>query len=176
MKTLTHTMKKSIYVFTGAMMVMGMVWSGSAYAEVKTTTYPGTMCQPFNSGAAEKIRYTTQGVQNNSTTASVTVKCLVPSTLSGGKLSSVIIDVKDHSDSATIACSVYIRKLNGQLVHNQSANSDQFGGGNWDVFMTNINYGGNGAGFYNLSCSLPKKLSGIPQFSIVGYHVTEVSN
>ncbi len=175
MNTLCHSMKKSIYVFAGAMMVMGIVGSGSASAEVKMTTYPGTMCQPHTPTTASNIRYNTQGVYNNSTTHTATVKCPVPYTLYGGKLTSVIIDVKDYSDSATVTCWAYIRKSNGQAHHMASANSDQFFGGNSNVYMTNINYDGN-AVFYNLSCSLPKKLSGVPQFSVVGYHVTEVSN
>ena len=175
MKILSHSMKKSIYVFAGAMMVMGIVGSGSASAEVKMTTYPGTMCQPHTPTTANNIRYNTQGVYNNSTTQTASVKCPVPYTLYGGKLSSVIVDVKDYSDSATVTCWAYIRKSNGQSVHMVSANSDQFFGGNSNVYMTNINYDGNGL-FYNLACSLPKKLSGVPQFSVVGYHVTEVSN
>ena len=161
----------------GILMLTGMVWSGSVYAEVKTTTYPGTMCQPYSPTTANNVRYNTQGVYNNSTTQTATVKCPIPFTLPGGKLSSVIVDVKDYSFSATITCQAYIRKLDGESVHMVSANSDQYFGGNSDVFMTNINYGGNGgdAVFYNLSCGLPKKLSGIPQFAVVGYHVTETN-
>ncbi len=175
MKTFSTAMTKAVYVFAGAMMVFGMFGSGSAFAEVKTVTYPGTMCQPYNPGGADKIRYTTEGVYNSSTSSSVTLKCPVPAMLNG-KLGGVIVDVKDYSDSATITCMAYIRKLNGQLVHSQSANSDQYFGGNNDVFMTSISYGGyNGvAKIYNLSCSLPKKLSGVPAFSIIAYHVTEI--
>ncbi len=175
MKTLCISMKKSIYVLAGAMIMMGIVESGSASAEVKLSTYPGTMCQPHTPTTASNIRYNTQGVYNNSTTQSATVKCPVPYTLYGGKLTSVIVDVKDYSDSATVTCWAYIRKSNGQSVHMESANSDEFFGGNNNVYMTNITYDEN-ALFYNLSCSLPKKLSGVPQFSVVGYHVTETSN
>lgn len=175
MQTFSTTMKKAAYVFAGTMM-LGIVGSGSAFAEIKTTTYPGTMCQPYSSTTANNIRYNTAGVYNNSTTHSATVKCPMPKTLEDGKLGSVIVDVKDYSDSATIYCTVYVRKINGQWVHQESSNSDQYFLGNSDVFMTTINYGSNDGTFYNLSCSLPKKLSGIPKFSVVGYHVTEVSN
>lgn len=157
MQTFSTSMKKAAYVFAGALMVMGIVGSGSASAEVKTTTYPGTMCQPHTPNTANNIRYNAQGVYNNSTTQTATVKCPVPKTLVSGKLKSVIIDVKDFSHSATVTCYTYIRKANGQAHHMVSANSDQYFGGNSDVFMTNINYNGQGS-FFNLSCSLPKKL------------------
>lgn len=175
MNTSQHSKMKTVSVLMGIMMLAGIVWSGSAYAELKSTVYPGTMCQPYNPGAAKKIRYTTEGVYNSSTTHSVTVKCPVPSTIPG-KLYSVLVDVKDQSDLATITCHVYIRKSNGLLVHSEVAHSDQIGSGNGNVVMNGISYEVNGqARLYNLSCSLPKKLPGTKAFTVIAYYVSEMS-
>lgn len=168
MKTLRNSMVKVVCSLMGVMMIIGMTWSGSVHAETQTRTYPGTLCQPYNP-TASNIRYTTAGVYNNSTTHMATVKCPIPATLSGAKLSSVIVDVKDQSNTANINCWVYIRGFNGQLVHQESANSGQFG----DIYMTTINYEDNGSGVYNLSCSLPKKQSGVPAFYVLAYFVSE---
>ncbi|GJL65300.1 MAG: hypothetical protein NPIRA05_02710 [Nitrospirales bacterium] len=145
---------------------------GLAQAETTTTTYPGTMCQPYNPTASDNIRYSSQGVYNNSSTQSATVYCPVPYTLSGGQLSYVIVDVKDQSSSATIYCTAYIRGLNGKYVYSKSGNSDEFFGGNSDVFISGITYS-DGGGIYNVSCNLPKKVSGVPSFSVVSYSAFE---
>ena len=172
MKATLNQVTKLVYPMLGVMMFVGVVGSGTAQAETKTSTYPGTMCQPYNPVAATNVRYTTSGVYNNSTTQNSTVKCPIPYTLSGGKLNYVIVDVKDKSNSATIYCTAYVRGLDGKFVTSKSGNSDQFFGGNSDVFISGISYPG-GGGIYNLSCSLPKKLSGVASFSVVSYSVYE---
>ena len=167
-------MRTMLYSLMGVMMFVGVVGTGSAQAETKTTTYPGTMCQPYNPTASNNVRYSSQGVYNDSASQSATVYCPVPYTLSGGKLTYVIVDVKDQSNSATISCTAYVRGLNGSYVTSKSGNSDEFFGGNSDVFIPSISYTG-GGGIYNVLCSLPQRIAGVPSFSVVSYSVYETN-
>ncbi|GJL54658.1 MAG: hypothetical protein NPIRA02_17900 [Nitrospirales bacterium] len=172
MDTTYESMAKWAVTMMGVLMIVSIVGSGAANAETKTTTYPGTMCQPYNSTAADNVRYTTQGVYNNSMAQTSTVKCPIPYTLSGGKLSYVIVDVKDQSDARTISCTAYVRGLDGDYVTSNSANSDEFFGGNSDVFIDGISYT-DGGGIYGVSCNLPSRLAGVPAFQVVSYSAYE---
>ena len=54
MKATLNQVTKLVYPMLGVMMFVGVVGSGTAQAETKTSTYPGTMCQPYNPVAATK--------------------------------------------------------------------------------------------------------------------------
>ncbi len=175
MRKYLKPVSKLFYGVIGMMMIVSIVEGATALAESTVTTYPGTMCQPFGGSSVNDIRYTSSGAYNQSTTQSLTVYCPIPYTLSGGKLSSVIIDVKDQSDEATISCTAYVRGLNGDLVHSESGNSEEFFGGNSDVFLMNMNYDGSG-GVYNVRCRLPQRIGGVGAFTVVSYSAWENNN
>ena len=132
------------------------------------------MCQKFNPGDAADIRYSAAGIVNWGALHDLNVLCPIPKTVPSSKLKTVVVDVKDLSDSATIYCHVMIHGTDGEFVYQKGGHSDQYFGGNSDIFIQDISYAERGSS-YNLACTIPKRIPGSQVFRIFEYRVLETT-